>query len=161
MDLPIIISLASLGISAAVAVASLIVFVRYDSRLKEQTKELNEKLSTIYDSQILQIENYKAKQNKADLLVKPLPYNGSGNYTIRISNRGNGKAVDIRTGNNTLTQDNGILYNQFKTIRCIDSLGCADFILTFGSSMRTNHSLVLIWNDDITEDNSKEFSFNL
>ena len=42
MDLPIIISLASLGISAAVAVASLIVFVRYDSRLKEQTKELNE-----------------------------------------------------------------------------------------------------------------------
>ena len=161
MERSIIISCASFVIATVTAVASFFVFLKYDRRLKNQEKQLNEKLDVIYDFQILQIKNEKANQNRADLLVVALPYNGDGNHTIRISNKGKGKARNIRLGDNTLNQENGIMINRFKTIEGLESMGRADFTLSCSVGLKDNQLLTLIWDDEINKNNSKEFSINL
>ena len=161
MEQSVIISCAALVVAAVTAVSSFFVFLRYDRRLKKQEKQLNDKLDFIYDFQISQINVEKANQNRADLLVVALPYNGNGNHTIRISNKGKGKARNIRLGDNTMTQSNGIILNRFKTIEGLESMGRADFILSCSEGMKNNQQLTLIWNDEIEENVSKEFSINL
>ena len=147
MEQSVIISCAAFGVAAVTAVSSFFVFLRYDRRLKKQEKQLNEKLDVIYDFQISQIKEEKANQNRADLLVVALPYGGGGNHTIRISNKGKGKARNIRLGENTLTQANGIFLNQFKTIEGLESMGRADFTLSCSEALKSNHLLTLIWDD--------------
>jgi len=161
MEQSVIISCASFGVATVTAVSSFFVFLKYDRRLKNQEKQLNEKLDVIYDFQISQIKNEKANQNRADLLVVALPYNGDGNHTIRISNKGKGKARNIRLGDNTLNQENGITINRFKTIEGLESMGRADFTLSCSDGLKNNQLLTLIWDDEIAENNSKEFSINL
>ena len=161
MELSTIISCISLGVAVITAVSGFFVFLKYDHRLKKQEKLLNEKLDIIYDSQILQIRKEEENQNRADLLVGSLPYNGNGNHTIRISNKGKGKAKNIRLGDNTLTPENGIIINRFKTIEGLESMGRVDFILSCSSNMKNNFSIILIWDDDMNKDNLKEFSIYL
>ena len=161
MELSVIISCAAFGVAAVTAVSSFFVFLRYDRRLKKQEKQLNDKLVKIYDFQISQIKEEIANQNRADLLVVALPYNGNGNHTIRISNKGRGKARNICLGDNTMTQANGIIINRFKTIEGLESMGRADFTLTCSEGMKNNQLLTLIWDDEIAENITKEFSINL
>ncbi len=161
MEQSIIISYAALGFTAITALSSFIVFLKYDSRLKKQDKELNEKLDVIYDSQISKINEEKASQYLAILLVEALPYNGRGNYTIRISNKGKGKAKNMRLGNNTLTNENGIIINQFKPIEGLESMDRVDFTLMCSEGLKRNQLLTLIWDDEIAKNNSKEYSINL
>ena len=161
MEQSVIISCASFGVATVTAVSSFFVFLKYDRRLKNQEKQLNEKLDVIYDFQISEIKDEKANQNRADLLVVALPYNGDGNHTIRISNKGKGKARNIRLGDNTLNQENGITINRFKTIEGLESMGRADFTLSCSDGLKNNQLLTLIWDDEIAENNSKEFSINL
>ena len=156
-----LISYIALGVSAITAISGFFVFLRYDRRLKNQAKELNKKLDVIYDSQIDKIKTDEANQNSANFLVKPLPYNGSGSHTIRISNIGKVKAQYIRLGTNTFSIDNGVIGDNFKTISSLDPMANADFQLLFSTGVQNCYFLTLIWNDGKNKDNSKEFSINL
>jgi len=156
-----IISYISLGVSTTTAIFGFFIFLIYDRRLKKQAKDLNEKLDIIYDSQIDRIKKDEANQNAASFLVKPLPYNVNGRYIIRISNIGKVKAQDIRLGANTLSEDNGIIVNSFKTINSIDPMCNADFSIQCISGDINSYMLTLIWNDEKNIDNSKAFTINL
>jgi len=155
------ISYIALSISTITATSGFFVFLRYDRRLKKQARELNKKLEIIYDSQIKKIEQEKTIQDTATFLVKSLPYNGDGKHTIRISNIGNGKAMNIRLGDNTFTNANGIAYCNFETINGLEPKVNADFTLCTLNGVKQNLTMTLIWNDKQNKDNSKEFSINL
>lgn len=155
------ISYIALSISCVTAIFGFLVFLIYDRRLKKQATELNRKLEVIYDSQIRKIEQEKTTQDTATFLVKSLPYNGRGKHTIRISNIGKGKATNIRLGENTFTNTNGIISCSFHTISGLEPKGNADFSLLTLDGVKQNFTMTLIWNDKKNKDNSKEFSINL
>jgi len=156
-----LISYIALGVSAITAISGFFVFLRYDRRLKNQAIELNKKLGVIYDFQIDTIKKDEANQNSANFLVKPMPYSGKGSHIIRISNIGKVKAQDIRLGENTFSNDNGVIWNSFKTISSLDPMGSADFQLLCNTVVQNCYFLTLIWNDGKNKDNSKNFSINI
>jgi len=155
------VSYIALSISSVSAISAFFVFLRYDRRLKKQASELNEKLEIIYDSQIRKIEQEKTIQDTATFLVKSLPYNGRGKHTIRISNIGKGKATNIRLGENTFTNANGVISCSLQIINGLEPKGNADFTLLTIDGVKQNFTMTLIWDDKKNKDNSKEFPINL
>lgn len=151
---------ASLIVSIVTAISAFFVFLKYDRKLKMQDKNLNDKLDIIYNSQIDRIIEDEKNRKKAKLTIEKRGYL-HGKYELRIKNIGNNSAYNIRIGDNTLTEENGIIVNSLKQFEELDSNGIYDFYLMCCEGHMTDHNLTLIWDDASKKDNSLKYSIHL
>jgi len=161
MESAIIISYITLGVLLFGGLCSLWVYLIHDYKLKNQQLDINKQNISINESQIEKNKIEQINPKAADININLLQYSGTGIHIVRIYNKGKSKAKNVRMGNNTLNNENGIIISSFEDIEGIDSMGHVDFELTCSIQLKSNNSLVLIWDDEMKKDNSKEFSINL